>query len=221
MVSSDREPADGAAEILHLIGAARAWNGPDARWCGPEERHLAKCIERLEARYAREQPAPEPVGWHPRTWRELVAGDRVEVAGTQATVLSSVTQDWHVDPASNVYRPTGLEHSVTLIRLDYRPDEPYPMPPDGEVETLRGPAGQAIDEANGFRSALAEEPIDVMASWAQDAADTLAAAGLGPVEVIRAEVDDTCHCSRSKRMYCHSSKCHGGADIDIVPEATS
>jgi hypothetical protein len=192
VVTSDREPADGAAEILHLIEAVRAWaphHTSRAAVLGESieqaDTDLFRCIERLEARYAREQPAPEPVGWHPRCWRELVAGDRVEVAGTQATVLSSMTQDWHVDPASNVYRPAGLEHSVTLIRLDYRPDQPYPMPPDGEVETLRGPAGQAIDEANGFRSALAEEPIDVMASWAQDAADTLAAAGLGPVEVIR------------------------------------
>lgn len=183
---TEREPADGVAEILHLIEAARAardaWHLDPAT---PGYLPLIQYVERLEARYAREQPAPEPVGWHPRTWRELVAGDQVEVGGVQATVLSCVsTFAGHVDPESNERRPSPLEHTTTLVRLDYRPGEPYSMPPDGEVETLRGPAGQAVDEANGFRSALHEEPIDVMASWAQDAADTLATAGLGPVEVI-------------------------------------
>lgn len=182
---TEREPADGVAEILHLIEAAREFvHTPAAKSVAEPFAKMKRLVAALDRRYASHRPEPESVGWHPRTWRELVAGDQVAVGDAQATVLASITNHWHVDPRSNEYRPTALEHSVTMITLDYRPGEPYSMPPDGEVETLRGPAGQAVDEANGFRSALHEEPIDVMASWAQDAADTLAAAGLGPVEVI-------------------------------------
>jgi hypothetical protein len=186
MTAKTPQPFDGTAEVLHLIEACRR-----LRKLAPlseAARDIHHWVDALEARYTREQPEPEPVGWHPRRWRELVAGDRVEMNGVEALVEGTVTNNWHVDPRSSEYRPEPLEHSVTVVRLTWG-DPPatkaYNMPPDGEVETLRGDAGQAVDEANGFRSALQEEPVDVMASWAEDAAITLAAAGLGPVEVIR------------------------------------
>lgn len=186
---TDREvvPFDGTAEVLHLIEAARALAataGDVDRRTDPAALAVIGWAQALEARYAREQPAPDPVGWEPRRWRELVAGDTVEAGGVETEVLAASTQRWHVDPNSNEYRPTPLEHDVTVVTLAFRPDQPYRMPPDGEVECLRGPAGQAVDEANGHRSLLSQEPIDVMASWAADAALTLEAAGLGPAEVI-------------------------------------
>lgn len=206
------QPADGTAIILHLIEAARAWNQPEAKWCGPEEQDLEYWIGQLEERYAREQAehGPAPVGWGPRAWRELVAGDTVEVGGVEAVIEKAYPGDWHVSETDYAYHPgpdrgeesdgckncrgrcretrgrkyAALEHSYVSVKLEGR-EPTYKMPPDGEVETLRGPAGQALDEANGYRSALGEQEIDVMASWAADAAETLEAAGLGPIEVMR------------------------------------
>jgi hypothetical protein len=84
----------------------------------------------------------------------------------------------------------ALEHSVTSVRLDGHrnpktPDGSYKMPPDGEVETLRGPAGQALDEVNGYRSQIpGNDPVEVLASWSEEAAAVLEGAGLGPIEVM-------------------------------------
>lgn len=184
------EPFDGTAIVLHLIEAARAW-APyhEARAVvlgeGMEEADavMFRWVQELEERYAREQPKAEPVGWEPRTWGELVAGDRVTMGGVEAEVVS--IRRWHVDPRSSEYRPVPLESVEVRLKWGTPPQvKGYPMPAAGEVETLRGPAGLALDEANGYRSLLAEEPINVMESWAADAAATLEAAGLGPVEVL-------------------------------------
>jgi hypothetical protein len=202
------QPADGTAIILHLIEAAREWAAePMNAGMTPVAYTLAAWVDALEKRYAREKHDLAPVGWEPRRWRELVAGDRIEIGGHEAVIEKAYDGTWHVDPENYVYhpgpdrgeecRPCGgrcretrgrkypaLEQSYVSVKLEGR--EPvYTMPPDGEVETLRGPAGQAIDEANGHRSALGEHEIDVMASWAADAALTLEHAGLGPVEVLR------------------------------------
>lgn len=196
---STREPFDGTAVVLHLIEAARAarlavlkadQEIKDLHDMPGEVWELIGWVEKLEERYAREQPAPEPVGWEPRRWRELVAGDRVEMGGVEAEVVGDAfTNDWHVDPRSSEYRPAPLEHSVTNVRLKWgepAQEKVYPMQPDGEVETLRGPSGLALDAAAGYRSLLAEEPIDVLDGWAADAACTLEAAGLGSVTVMTA-----------------------------------
>lgn len=204
------KPIDGAAVVLHLIEAARAW----AHTAAPlkaEGVALAAWVAELEERYEREARGDAPVGWEPRRWRELVAGDRVELGGVEAVVQSAQTLDWHVSPDKYAYhvgignsddenpcracngrcRETrgrkyeALEHSVTSVKLEGR--EPvYQMPPDGEVETLRGPAGQALDEVNGHRSQVpgGADPIEVLGSWAAKAALTLEGAGLGPVEVL-------------------------------------
>lgn len=198
MTAKKVEPFDGAAVVLHLIEAARAWRNAvvaeldDFRSSGLlEEQALAGWVEQLEARYDREKIEPEPVGWEPRQWREVIAGDFVQMGGVQAMVKASTALDWHVDPSEdkdNQYRPRPMEHSAVRVTLsvdEWPEPRTYSFPVDGEVETLRGSAGQALDEANGYRSVLAEEPINVMQSWAEDAAATLNSAGLGPVEVIQ------------------------------------
>jgi hypothetical protein len=208
------EPADGTAIILHLIEAAQAIvrrpNYGLSNLFDPEGRDLQYWVTLLEERYARERIESAPaVGWEPRYWRELVAGDRVSLGEQEAEIASAQVLGWHVDPdpknrqwhegpdvdecracnkgrckkARGWFSPP-LEHGYVAITLKGR-DPVYKMPPAGEVETLRGPAGQAVDEANGFRSVLGEEEIDVMSSWAADAATTLEQAGLGPIEVLR------------------------------------
>lgn len=213
------KPFDGTAVILHLIEAARAWQNAVVRELGssgahplPEEQELDRWIDVLEARYQREKIEPEPVGWHPRRWCEVTAGDRVSLRGVEADVIRCITHHWHVDPEKREWhegpdadycrtcqqrclkrkgwKNFPLEHDVTEVSL-LLPGETEPrtyprMLPDGEVEVLRGPAGRALDEVNGFRSELQEEPINVMQSWAADAAVTLEAAGLGPVEMVTA-----------------------------------
>lgn len=200
---------EGYAIVLHLVEAARAVAHADGPLT-PEGQALVAWVTELEDRLTRETAAG-PVGWEPRRWRELIAGDRVELGGVEAVIASTVTQNWHVDPEKYVYhvgignsddenpcracrgqcRETrgrkyqALEHSITAVRLEGR-DPLYQMPPDGEVETLRGPAGQALDEVNGHRSrALGGiDPIEVLGSWAEDAAAVLEGAGLGPIEVM-------------------------------------
>lgn len=186
---TDREPFDGTAVVLHLIEACRevaSRTGLDLD--GQDVRHIIHWTRELEARYVREQPEPEPVGWEPRRWRELADGDRVEMGGVEAMVVGDAfTNDWHVDPHSSEYRPSPLEHSVTNVRLKWgepAQEKVYPMQPDGEVECLRGPIGQERDATAGYRPLLADEPVNVLESWAEDAARTLEAAGLGPIEVM-------------------------------------
>lgn len=176
------KPYDGTAVLLHLIEAARAWalesGSPDDRrqagvtlagWVGTLERYVDQVV-----------PPVPPVSWEPRRWRELVAGDRVSLGGVEAEVESAAVQDWHVDPRSSEYRPEPLEHSVVALRLVGR-DMLYRMPPDGEVETFRGPAGAALDEANGRHLGLVEADRHmVLSSWAAEAFQTLEAAGLSP-----------------------------------------
>lgn len=226
MTAKKVEPFDGTAIVLHLIEAARAWQVAVVHELGttgahplPEERELDRWIDELQARYVQEQPAPAPIGWHPRTWSEVTAGDRVSLGGVEADVVRAITHHWHVEPDPDDpngrdvrrewhegpdadhcrscqqrclrrrgFRNFPLEHTVTEVALllpGQTEPRTYPrMLPDGEVEVLRGPAGQALDEVNGFRSALGEESITVLESWAEDAAITLEAAGLGPVEVL-------------------------------------
>ncbi len=187
------EPADGTAIVLHLIEAARAIADQpytEAPTSTPEA-NLRYWVTVLEQRYEREQSAPEPVGWHPRTWGEVVEGDHVQLQGVVALVKAATTLHWHVDPSEdkdNQYHPRVMEHvdvRVTLHIEGHEKPVTYPFPPGGEIEVLRGPAGQAVDEANGYRADAGEEPIDVLHSWAEDAAITLNTAGLGPIEVIK------------------------------------
>jgi hypothetical protein len=207
---SSLRPIDGAAVVLHLIEAARAF----VRTAGPlkaEGVALAAWVGELEERYEREARGGAPVGWEPRRWRELVQGDRVSLGGVEAVIAGVGPQfNGHVDPERYAYHPgvgndvdenpcracrgacrqtrgrkyQALEYSYTPVRLEGR-DRLYEMPPDGEVETLRGPAGQAVDEVNGYRSQIpGNEPIEVLASWSEEAAAVLEGAGLGPIEVM-------------------------------------
>lgn len=200
---SKLEPVDGTAIILHLIEAARALinDGTIDHTLTANVRHWT---HQLEERYARERIEAAPVGWEPRRWRDLVVGDRIEVSGNEAVVERAALEKWLTLPPEGlpgdpdyprspdspkyrelVYRPKPYVHSYVAVKLEGRDTTYKMMNPDGEVETLRGPAGRAVDEANGYRSVLGEEPVNVMASWAADAALTLEAAGLGPIEVIR------------------------------------
>lgn len=177
------KPHDGVSVLLHLVEAVRAWDrkqsglgtmfdqeaGTVRAWLRELEEHLEEVV-----------PKVPPVGWEPRRWEELVAGDTVSLGGQEAVVASAMLQEWHVDPASSEYRPQPLEHSYVALRLEGR-DPLYRMPPTGEVETLRGPAGQAVDEANGRHLGMVEaDRVVVMGSWARDAMLTLEAAGLDP-----------------------------------------
>lgn len=206
------QPADGTAIILHLIEAARELRSYD-NWPGHVgTSNIVYWIEKLEERYARDRIEPAPVGWEPRAWRDLLAGDTISLGGVEAVVEKAHLHRWHVSETEYTYHPgpdrgeesdgcrgcggrcretrgrkyAEHERAYVGIKLVGR-EKVYQMPLEGEVETLRGQGGQALDEVNGFRSSLAEEPIDVMASWAADAALTLEHAGLGPIEVMRVE----------------------------------
>lgn len=181
------EPIDGTAVILHLIEACReVTSRTGLELDGQDVREIVKWTRALEARYEREQPEPEPVTWHPRTWGEVIEGDMVQLHGVKALVKASTLLNWHVDPNSSEYRPVAMERAEVRVTLLWNGNErTYGFPPRGEIEVKRGPAGQAVDEANGFRAGAGDEPVNVLHSWAEDAAATLNAAGLGPVEVIR------------------------------------
>jgi hypothetical protein len=184
---SERKPIDGTAVVLHLIEAARA--ARDAWHLDPHTPGylpLVGWVEELE----RWLPTAPAVGWEPRRWRELVEGDRVSLGGQEAEVTGTSTGMWHVNPdkyryvegRGRVYEP--LEHEITRLHLKGR-DRSYEMPPDGEVETLRGALGQAEDLAAGrHREQVETERSAVLEDWAEQAAQTLRAAGLQP-EVIR------------------------------------
>lgn len=187
------QPADGTAVILHLIEAVRHWK----KFCeiDPPWQHeitLKHWVEELERRLEREVPETAPVSWEPRTWGELCQGDRVSVGGVEAEVVAPVmVLRWHVDPNRRKYvEGLGyvnfpLEHSTTRVKLSFR-EEAYDMPTGGEVETLRGPLGQERDRAAGRgRAGLEEDRAAVLGHWVDEAAQTLEAAGLGPVEVLR------------------------------------
>lgn len=179
---TERKPIDGTAVILHLIEAARVVTKDHQSEIDPRDfRRLARWCDELEGWLERITP---PVGWEPRTWKELEPGDTVSVGGVEAVVESAMYQSWHVNPKSNEYRPTALEHDVVKLKLEGRP-KLYDMPPDGEVEVLRGPIGQEKDRLSGRRRAQLQQEHDVMLErWADEAAQTIAAAGLGPVEVV-------------------------------------
>jgi hypothetical protein len=173
---STRKPVDGCAVILHLIEAAR-----DFRRHFPlseAARTLHHWVEELDRFIEQAAPADEPVGWEPRRWRELMTGDTVSLGGVEAVVESAMVQQWHVDPNSNEYRPQPLEHEIVALRLKDR--EPlYRMPPDGEVETLRGELGQTFDRRQGRgRDGVDEHRAAVIGGWADEAMQTLKAAGL-------------------------------------------
>jgi hypothetical protein len=178
------QPADGTAAILHLIEAARAVTKDYQSEIDPGDfRRLGRWVDELEKFIERAAPAEAPVGWEPRRWREVKPGDTVSAGGVEARVEAASTSRWHVDPQSNPVYPKPLEHDVTTVRLAGR-DRVYQMPPDGEVETLRGPIGQEIDRQAGRGRADREaERIEVLGHWAGEAWQTLAAAGLQPEEV--------------------------------------
>jgi hypothetical protein len=75
-----------------------------------------------------------------------------------------------------------LEHSQVRITLEFGGQEnSYPMAPDGEIEVLRGPAGIEIDRAAGRGAGQVRADREmVLGSWAAEAFQTLAAAGLSP-----------------------------------------
>jgi hypothetical protein len=175
------KPFDGIAVLLHLIEAAREVTAGDTvDHAGQDVTTLRGWVRELERHLETIVPAVPEVSWEPRRWRELVQGDRVSLGGVEAEVESTSTSTWHVDPDSSEYRPQPLEHTITHLRLVGR-DTLYRMDPEGEVETFRGPAGQAVDEANGRHLGLvgADRHV-VLASWAADAFTTLEAAGLSP-----------------------------------------
>lgn len=74
------------------------------------------------------------------------------------------------------------EHSQVRITLEFGGQETsYPMAPDGEIEVLRGPAGIEIDRAAGRGAGQVRADREmVLGSWAAEAFQTLAAAGLSP-----------------------------------------
>lgn len=174
-------PADGVAVLLHLVQAARevaSREGLDLD--GQDVREITRWVRELDRWVDEAQPPPLVAQWEPRKWRELVHGDRVRMGTAEAEVQSTGTATWHVDPKSNDRYPRPLDHDVTHVRLVGR--EPlYRMPADGMVDTFRGAAGLALDEAARGR----EVPAEILGSWAGDAILTLVAAGLDP-EVIDA-----------------------------------
>jgi len=212
---------EGYAIVLHLVEAARAVAHADGPLT-PEGQALVAWVTELEDRLTRETAA-SPVGWEPRRWRELVAGDTIEVGGEEAVIEHAYLGDWHVDEEKYAWHPgpndpengdrcracgggrcrqaRGRKYAAKeqrYMRLmlvgrrnaENEVDGSYHMYNlDGEVETLRGPAGQAVDEVNGHRSRVPGgiDPIEVLGSWAEDAAAVLEGAGLGPIEVMRVE----------------------------------
>jgi hypothetical protein len=219
-----RRPIDGTAVILHLIEAVRAWNQPEARWCGQEERNLEEWANALETYLAEQIPDEQSAGWEPRTWGEVLTGDRVSAGGQEYLVKQAVVLNWHVESSASknegdrafgvrqVWHPGRdgmdeegkpeycrpckgrcargrgfqtfpLEHSqiaVTLIAADGREGR-FTMPTGGEIEVLRGEAGREIDRAAGRGAQIVKADRDmVLASWAGEAFQTLAAAGLSP-----------------------------------------
>jgi hypothetical protein len=81
------------------------------------------------------------------TWPEPWAGPlRVRLNGVEATLVSAVLQDWHVDPRSSEYRPIPLDHNVVAVKLIVGDAEEkmYRMPPSGQVEVHSGSLGEAV-----------------------------------------------------------------------------
>jgi len=214
------QPVDGCAVVLHLIEAARAW-ARTAGPVGPGGTALAAWVAELEDRFETETHGDAPVGWEPRRWRELMAGDKIEVGGQVAEIETAYLGDWHVDPEKWAWHPgpndpensdscracggrcrqtrgrkyeAAEQRYMRLMLVGRRNQDPksddgsYRMfNLDGEVETLRGPAGQAADRLSGHRSLApgGVEPAQILDGWVEDAAATLAAAGLGPIEVLK------------------------------------
>lgn len=175
------KPFDGIAALLHLVEAAREVTaGETVDYAGQDVTKLRGWVRHLEEHLKAIVPDVPEVGWEPRRWRELIQGDTVSLGGVEAVVESASYQEWHVDPRSSDFRPVPMDHAVVALRLVGR-DPLYRMPPEDEVETLRGPAGQAVDEANGRHLGLVKaDRRMVLASWAADAFVTLEAAGLDP-----------------------------------------
>jgi hypothetical protein len=75
-----------------------------------------------------------------------------------------------------------LEHSQVRITLEFGGQvNSYQMAPGGEIEVLRGPAGIEIDRAAGRGAGQVRADREmVLESWAAEAFQTLAAAGLSP-----------------------------------------
>lgn len=73
--------------------------------------------------------------WQPRTWADVAAGDTVRLAGVTAEVHGATRLTWHVDPSSDIYRPTAWVREVVHVKLSGRPL--LDMPPSGPVEVLR------------------------------------------------------------------------------------
>lgn len=210
------KPADGTAVILHLIEAARAvgqsYHFPHDPAAIEDVRILVDRIEMLETYLAEQIPDEQLVGWEPRTWGEVVAGDTINAGSGDLLVQQAARLDWHVEPDRRVWhvgrdavdeerkpeycrgckgrchRAKGfqnfpLEHSqmaVTLAAADGREGR-FTMPTDGEIEVLRGEAGREIDRAAGRGAQIVKADRDmVLTSWAGEAFQTLAAAGLSP-----------------------------------------
>ena len=84
------------------------------------------------------EPAEDPAEfvWHPRTWRDVRTGDTVRMPGTDITadIAGAALLSWHVDPRSNTYRPTPLEHEVMRVVFVGQEAEHKDMNPDADVE---------------------------------------------------------------------------------------
>lgn len=81
------------------------------------------------------------------------------------------------------YQTFPLEHSQMRVTLDIDGHgvKALGFAPDGEIEVLRGEAGRELDRVAGRGADIVKADRDmVLASWAREAYETLAAAGLSP-----------------------------------------
>jgi hypothetical protein len=107
--------------------------------------------------------------WRQGTWAEVAelrkadphAQVRVRLGEAEATVVSAVTQRWHVDPRSPERYPRPLEHDVVAVKLAERGNTLFQMPPHGVVFILTdepvGPALAATVHAGLWRTGEAAE----------------------------------------------------------------
>lgn len=137
MIPEEKAVVDAAIEA-HCYNGTTSLSGCAPEWCGGsglDPCRLHGAVERLLA--ARAAPV-----WHPATFMDVLAGDRIRLGQDEATVLRCNAGIWHAD-TSNAWQPKSWPHTELRMELDVVPGfQQYP--PNTPCEILASPERLAV-----------------------------------------------------------------------------
>jgi len=137
MTPEERAVID-AAIAAHCTNGTTSLVGCAPEWCGGSGLDPCKLYNAV-AHLLTARVAPE---WHPATFADVLAGDRIRLGQDEATVLRCNLGTWHAD-TSDAWRPVAWTHIELRMELDVVPGfQRYP--PGTPCEILCTPERLAV-----------------------------------------------------------------------------